>query len=173
VVETDQGTAPKWGSSGTVTVPAFVAEAIGAHLQEFPARPDGFVFTAPDGGPLPYSNFYRRAWCKALEALGWGEWIGEGKARHFEPRYRIHDLRHTAVALSIAAGAHPKEIQELCRHRSVTTTLNEYGHLFPQLHERLAKRLDVAARAADAGQRRDHDGTAAVTALPVGTENTA
>jgi integrase-like protein len=43
---------------------------------------------------------------------------------------RIHDLRHTAVALAVAAGAHPKEIQELCGHASITTTLNVYGHLF-------------------------------------------
>ena len=78
----------------------------------------------------------------------------------------------TAVALSIAAGAHPKEIQELCRHRSITTTLNEYGHLFPQLHERLAERLDAAARASTAGRMRDEDGTGVVTVLPIASENT-
>ena len=54
---------------------------------------------------------------------------------------RIHDLRHTAVALAIAAGAHPKEIQELCGHSSITTTLNVYGHLFESLQDRLADRL--------------------------------
>jgi integrase len=124
VVETDQGTAPKWGSSGTVTLPAFVAERLAEHLAAFPPGPDGLVFTAPRGGPLHYADFYRRRWCKAQETLGWGTWVG----KRFTPEYRNHDLRHTAVALAIAAGAHPKEIQELCRHRSITTTLNEYGH---------------------------------------------
>ncbi len=151
VVETDQGTARKWGSSGTVTLPAFVAERLAEHLAAFPPGPDGLVFTAPRGGPLHYADFYRRRWCKAQETLGWGTWVG----KRFTPEYRIHDLRHTAVALAIAAGAHPKEIHERCRHRSITTTLNEYGHLFPQLHERLAERLDEAARAAAAGPRRD------------------
>jgi hypothetical protein len=63
---------------------------------------------------------------------------------------RIHDLRHTAVALAVAAGAHPKEIQELCGHASITTTLNVYGHLFESLQERLAERLDETFRAARA-----------------------
>ncbi len=63
---------------------------------------------------------------------------------------RIHDLRHTAVALAVAAGAHPKEIQELCGHASITTTLNVYGHLFESLQQRLAERLDETFRAARA-----------------------
>jgi hypothetical protein len=63
---------------------------------------------------------------------------------------RIHDLRHTAVALAVEAGAHPKEIQELCGHASITTTLNVYGHLFESLQERLAERLDETFRAARA-----------------------
>ncbi len=46
--------------------------------------------------------------------------------------------------------AHPKEIQELCGHRSITTTLNVYGHLFESLQQRLAERLDDAFRAARA-----------------------
>jgi hypothetical protein len=44
----------------------------------------------------------------------------------------------------------PKEIQELCGHRSITTTLNVYGHLFESLQQRLAERLDDAFRAARA-----------------------
>jgi integrase len=35
----------------------------------------------------------------------------------------------------------PKQIQELCGHRSITTTLNTYGHLFERLQDRLAERL--------------------------------
>jgi len=48
------------------------------------------------------------------------------------------------VALAIAAGAHPKQIQELCRHRSITTTANEYGGLLEGLHDEIADRLDEA-----------------------------
>jgi integrase len=74
-------------------------------------------------------------------------------------KLRIHDLRHTAAALAITAGAHPKAIQERPGHASVATTLNIYGHPFPALDEELAARLDDVARAA-AGRARDDGDTA-------------
>jgi integrase len=51
---------------------------------------------------------------------------------------------HTAAALAIAEGAHPKAIQARMGHASITTTLNLYGHLFPSLDVELADRLDAA-----------------------------
>jgi hypothetical protein len=45
---------------------------------------------------------------------------------------RIHDLRHTAVALWIAAGATPKEVAVRAGHTSVGFTLDRYGHLYPE-----------------------------------------
>jgi hypothetical protein len=67
----------------------------------------------------------------------------------------FHDLRHTAVALAIAEGAHPKAIQARLGHASITTTLNTYGHLFPSLDTELADRLDkVRADALAARGRR-------------------
>jgi hypothetical protein len=44
---------------------------------------------------------------------------------------RIHDLRHTAVALWIAAGANPKEVAARAGHTSVSFTLDRYGHCTP------------------------------------------
>ena len=41
---------------------------------------------------------------------------------------RIHDLRHNAVALWIAAGATPKEVTVRAGHASVSFTLDRYGH---------------------------------------------
>ena len=152
VVETDQGTEPKWGSAGTVTIPTSVADELALHIDTFGVGSDGHVFTSPEGRPLAYSNFYRRAWVPAV------------RAADLEP-FTPHGLRHTAVALAIAAGAHPKQIQELCRHRSITTTLNEYGGLFESLHDELADRLDEARKASAAGRMRDQDGTN-VIALP-------
>jgi integrase len=40
---------------------------------------------------------------------------------------RIHDLRHTAVALWIAAGANPKEVAARAGHASVSFTLDRYA----------------------------------------------
>jgi integrase len=47
------------------------------------------------------------------------------------PRFRIHDLRHTAASLMIQAGYPPKMLQEIMGHASITTTLDLYGHLYP------------------------------------------
>jgi hypothetical protein len=61
---------------------------------------------------------------------------------------RIHDLRHTAVALWIAAGASPKEVAARAGHTSVSFVLDRYGHLFPESDAALRDRLDALFRAA-------------------------
>lgn len=55
------------------------------------------------------------------------------------------DLRHTAVALWIAAGATPKEIAVRAGHSSVVTVLDRYGHLLPGSEERVNDALDALA----------------------------
>jgi integrase len=54
-----------------------------------------------------------------------------------------HDLRHTAVALWIAAGASPKEVAARAGHTSVKTVLDVYGHLYAEADVRLRDRLDA------------------------------
>jgi integrase len=64
---------------------------------------------------------------------------------------RFHDLRHTSVALAIAAGARPKAIQVRMGRSTITVTPDRYGHLFPELDEAIAVAFDerwTAARAA-------------------------
>jgi site-specific recombinase XerD len=56
---------------------------------------------------------------------------------------RFHDLRHSHVALLIAAGEHPKVIAQRVGHASIRTTLDNYGHLFDGLDEAAATRLDA------------------------------
>jgi len=62
---------------------------------------------------------------------------------------RIHDLRHTAVALWIAAGAGPKEVATRAGHTSVSFTLDRYGHLYPEVDLSLRERLDAIYAAAE------------------------
>lgn len=95
-----------------------------------PGGPDDLVFTAPQGGPLRVNGFRARVWRPATRAAGL-----DG--------LRIHDLRHTAVALWIAAGANPKEVSTRAGHASVSFTLDRYGHLFPEADEALRTRLDA------------------------------
>jgi hypothetical protein len=56
---------------------------------------------------------------------------------------RIHDLRHTAVALWIAAGANPKEVAARAGHASVSFTLDRYGHLYSEADLTLRERLEA------------------------------
>jgi integrase len=58
--------------------------------------------------------------------------------------FTFHCFRHTAVALLIKEGAHPKEIQEICGHKSIGMTMDLYGHLFPSIHRETMRRLNSA-----------------------------
>jgi integrase len=120
----------------SVGIPLFLAELLAQQLDEHPgAGPDDLVFPNQAGNPLHQSSFNTNYWKPAkanagIEGLRW------------------HDLRHTAVALAIAQGAHPKAIQARMGHSSVQVTLDRYGHLFPELDERIAEGLDDVYRAA-------------------------
>jgi len=43
----------------------------------------------------------------------------------------FHSLRHTCGAWLAQTGAHPKVVQQVMRHQSITLTMDTYGHLFP------------------------------------------
>lgn len=49
--------------------------------------------------------------------------------------FRIHDLRHYFASLLIAAGLDIKTVQARLRHASAKTTLDTYGHLWPDRDE--------------------------------------
>jgi integrase len=121
-------------SRRTVGLPRFVAEELARHLAEL-GESDGFVFPAALGGPMRVNGFRARVWRPATRAAGL-----DG--------LRIHDLRHTAVALWIAAGANPKEVSVRAGHASVSFTLDRYGHLYPEADAALRDRLDALYAAA-------------------------
>jgi integrase len=77
-----------------VALPRFLSEELARHLAQWPPGADGFVFSAPEGGPLRRTNFRRRTWLPAVRAS-----VGEP--------FRFHDLRHTHAAMLIAQGEHP------------------------------------------------------------------
>ena len=57
------------------------------------------------------------------------------------PKLRLHDLRHTHVTLALAAGVHPKVVQERLGHSTVAFTLDVYSHAVPALQEEAAERV--------------------------------
>ncbi|MBA3303412.1 MAG: site-specific integrase, partial [Acidimicrobiia bacterium] len=88
-----------------------VADELASHFETYGVARDGLVFTAPQGGPVRPTLWRRRVWLPALERAGL-----EG--------LRLHDLRHTAVAFWIAAGAHVGTIQSLAGHTSAAVVLD-------------------------------------------------
>ncbi len=56
--------------------------------------------------------------------------------------FRFHDLRHYLASLLIANGLDVKVVQQRLRHASATTTLNTYGHMWPDKDE--ASRTAIA-----------------------------
>ena len=43
----------------------------------------------------------------------------------------FHDLRHTCTSLLFQRNVHPKFVQELLGHASVSITLDTYSHMLP------------------------------------------
>lgn len=123
------------GSRRTIAIPAFLVDELAAHVGAWrdPTGSD-LVFSAERGGPLRRTNWRRRVWAPAVEAA------------KLDPAPTFHHLRHTAAAIAIAKGAHPKALQARLGHASIKTTLDLYGGLFPSLDEDLAERLDASYR---------------------------
>ena len=84
------------------------------------------LFLAPRGGTVEHRTFYSDVWrakcCRAVP----------------EPAPRIHDLRHSHVAWLIAAGVPLPVIQARLGHEKITTTIDTYGHLLPDLQRAAA-----------------------------------
>jgi integrase len=119
-------------SARKLSISRTLADEIGVHIGRYPDS-DGWIFPAPEGGPIRATNWRRRVWAPAVSAAG------------LEPM-RFHDLRHTHASMLIAQGEHPKVIAERLGHSSITVTLDVYGHLMPGMDERVADRLEILMR---------------------------
>jgi integrase len=58
------------------------------------------------------------------------------------PKIRFHDLRHTYATILLMAGKHPKCVQELFGHASIS--LDTYSHVIEGLDGGLADAMDDA-----------------------------
>ncbi|MHB8247112.1 MAG: tyrosine-type recombinase/integrase [Acidimicrobiales bacterium] len=119
----------------TVPVPRHVMQALAPHLAG--KTPDALVFTAPEGGPIRRTLWAKRFWQPAVTAAG------------LEP-LRVHDMRHTAVGLWLAAGATPLEVTKRAGHSSSAVILDVYGHLDAASQDQLTARLEAMAAQVEA-----------------------
>jgi integrase len=90
------------------------------------------VFAGAGGGTLRAGAWRSRFWTPAIRDAD-------------IPPLRVHDMRHTAVALWIAAGANPTQIAGWAGHASVAVVLDRYGHLFEGHESAVLSRLDAFA----------------------------
>jgi integrase len=111
-----------------IGMPSFLADELSV-LAQHPFDPAQLVFQSPEGHAVRPTSFRRRFWNPAVSAAGLAP-------------LRIHDLRHTAVALWIAAGANPKQVAVRAGHTSVSVVLDRYGHLFPEQEAALVDALE-------------------------------
>lgn len=58
------------------------------------------------------------------------------------PSIRLHDFRHSHVALLIDNKEEPVAIKERLGHASITTTIDTYGHLYPNKQKEMSDKLD-------------------------------
>ncbi|WP_326644731.1 tyrosine-type recombinase/integrase [Streptosporangium sp. NBC_01755] len=95
-------------------------------------KPEEFVFSAPEGGPIVYTHFMDNAWHKAVRTAGLPAGTGP------------HALRHAYASMLIAGGESVKVVSERLGHTNATMTLNVYSHLFPDSEDRTRKAIDTA-----------------------------
>ena len=111
----------------TLKMPSFLRDMLSAHLDEFPNQL--WVFSARRGGFLRYDNFRTRIWDPSVQRAGLG-------------KVTFHELRHTAAAFMIDEGGDPLQVKRRMGHEDIRTTLNSYGHLFPDREDELVAALD-------------------------------
>jgi integrase len=64
------------------------------------------------------------------------------QAANLPPHITYHGLRHTCAALLIKRRAQPREVMEVLRHKSIKTTMDIYGHMFPEATRETVNDLD-------------------------------
>jgi integrase len=107
------------------------------------------VFTMPDGSLIKHRFFNYAVWQPACKTVGVSA--------------TPHDLRHSHVALLIAANVPLSAISRRIGHASIATTDKVYGYLLPRVEADLLAALDAALVSAAPGEPQ----------LPVAPESTS
>jgi integrase len=94
-------------------------------------RDQDLIFASTVGTPLEASNITNRSFKPLLGRAGL-------------PEIRFHDLRHTAATLLLTRGVHPKLVQELLGHATITQTMDTYSHVLPGMGDQTANAMESA-----------------------------
>jgi len=139
---------PKNGKPRTITIGKQTREMLSEHLLS-PTKghtgPDGAVFHTKEGRAVRHGLFMREFYRPAIV----GDPDNEDKSKRRpaalpaeKANLTFHDLRHTCASLLIAKGSPLLYVSKRLGHASITTTNDQYGHMFPSVEASLADALD-------------------------------
>jgi integrase len=112
-----------------IPVPQVLVLELAAHVRQWPA---GTLLTNEIGeqlGPWALERVFRAA---------------RGTVDGLPQGFRYHDLRHYFASLLIVSGADVKTVQARLRHASAKTTLDTYGHMWPDRDESTKAAVEAA-----------------------------
>lgn len=89
----------------------------------------GLVFTDAHGRPIDGSTL-----AQAFKELA--------RKANLPPHATFHGCRHTCAAMLIKRGAQPRQVMEVMRHKSIRTTMDVYGHMYPETTRETVNDLD-------------------------------
>lgn len=122
-----QGVPKTKRSKRTVAMPDFVSNVL-VNYKTDTGKTQGLIFQTSTGRPISLRNLSRHYY-KARDEAG-------------IPKVRFHDLRHTAATLLLKENVHPKIVQEMLGHSSITLTLDTYSHVIPGIQKKAAEKMD-------------------------------
>ena len=94
-----------------------------------PWQENSLIFTTRIGTPLEASNL-SRSFHIVLD-------------RAEIPRQRFHNLRHSAATLMLAQGVEAPAIMAVLGHSHISTTINLYAHVMPEVKRDAANRMEA------------------------------
>jgi integrase len=125
---------PKNGKGRSVKCSQKATEALRSHRKrQYEERlrmgslwqDNGLVFPTTTGTTMSCTNLLGRHFKPLLKKAGL-------------PAIRLHDLRHTCATILLMAGKHPKYVQELLGHASISITLDTFSHVIEGMDGGLA-----------------------------------
>jgi integrase len=123
-----------FSSTRTIPISAVILEALAEHIRTYPPGPQGWLFTAVQGGTIRSTNFMRTYWRPAARTAG----IPSGTG--------LHALRHHYASVLIAGSLSVKVVSERLGHTNTNLTLNTYTHLWPEDEDRTRAVIEAALR---------------------------
>jgi integrase len=113
-------------------MPAFLLKAVTPHCGQFGLTGNDVLCRTGRGTLLRRNYFNREIWKPAIAAA------------QLSGDTTFHDLRHAFASTALAEGAPIAEVSRWLGHKSITTTVNRYGHLVPEAGGRARDGLDKA-----------------------------